>query len=152
MNYKFFWGGVFSNFHPINGDQAFTSEKIFMGLKGAAFHDLVALQNIRVASNPRDAKNAGRSVRNFSEEKWADLKVPAMMFALEIKFSACEEFRVALKESYDKNETLVEASPDDKIWGIGFRAADALANKAKWGTNLLGECLMSLRRNHFKVR
>ena len=34
MNYNFFWGGVFSNFHPINGDEAFTSEKIFMGLKG----------------------------------------------------------------------------------------------------------------------
>lgn len=150
MNYNFFWGGVFSNFHPINGDKAFTSEKIFMGLKGAAFHDIVALQNIRAATNPRDAKIAGRSVRNFSEEKWDDLKVPAMMFALEIKFSACEEFRTALEESFKKNEILVEASPDDRIWGIGFRAAEALANKAKWGTNLLGECLMSLRRNHFR--
>ena len=40
---------------------------------------------------------------------------------------------------------LVEASPYDKIWGIGFNKSNALVNKSKWGQNLLGKVLMEVR-------
>ncbi len=41
---------------------------------------------------------------------------------------------------------LVEASPFDRIWGIGFTAADAVRTpKKEWGQNLLGEALMRVR-------
>ncbi|KAI1754082.1 hypothetical protein F4782DRAFT_545423 [Xylaria castorea] len=40
---------------------------------------------------------------------------------------------------------LVEASPFDHIWGIGFGAKDAGNRRSKWGLNLLGKCLMEVR-------
>ncbi|KAJ7241005.1 hypothetical protein B0H12DRAFT_1133942 [Mycena haematopus] len=41
---------------------------------------------------------------------------------------------------------IVEASPFDKIWGIGYSEADALSGGAKWGLNLLGKALVEARR------
>ena len=41
---------------------------------------------------------------------------------------------------------IVEASPFDRIWGIGYSAKDASANKDTWGENLLGVALMNVRR------
>ena len=40
---------------------------------------------------------------------------------------------------------LVEASPFDRIWGIGFTAANAEVSKESWGLNLLGKALMEVR-------
>lgn len=145
--YLFFWDGVFSNFHPINNDQAFTSEKIFMAQKAMAFHDTEALKLISESITPRAAKKLGKTVVGFNEEKWVELREGAMMGALHIKFAACEEFREALRQS--GNLILVEASPVDKIWGIGFDEKNALENIDKWGLNLLGKCLMALRHYYY---
>ncbi|KAI0184370.1 hypothetical protein EV127DRAFT_444399 [Xylaria flabelliformis] len=40
---------------------------------------------------------------------------------------------------------LVEASPFDRIWGVGFGAKEAGKKRGKWGLNLLGKCLMDVR-------
>jgi ribA/ribD-fused uncharacterized protein len=40
---------------------------------------------------------------------------------------------------------LIEASPSDRIWGIGFGKNNAEANKERWGLNLLGKALMRVR-------
>ena len=40
---------------------------------------------------------------------------------------------------------LVEASPDDSRWGIGFDTAHALMNTASWGENRLGKLLVRVR-------
>lgn len=39
----------------------------------------------------------------------------------------------------------VQASPTDRIWGVGFGAADALENRSKWGENRLGEAIAKVR-------
>ena len=41
---------------------------------------------------------------------------------------------------------LAEASPFDKIWGIGFKAEEAMNHKSQWGQNLLGQALMKVRQ------
>jgi ribA/ribD-fused uncharacterized protein len=40
---------------------------------------------------------------------------------------------------------LAEASSLDRIWGIGFAEGNAGANRHRWGENLLGKALMSVR-------
>jgi ribA/ribD-fused uncharacterized protein len=40
---------------------------------------------------------------------------------------------------------LVEASPSDRIWGVGYVEKDAGRNRVKWGQNLLGKALMEVR-------
>lgn len=40
---------------------------------------------------------------------------------------------------------LVEASPWDRVWGVGFREKDASANRHQWGQNLLGKALEEVR-------
>lgn len=141
----FFWGGVFSNFHPIGGNEDSTSEHIFVAQKAIMFKDFYTLGRIVSADTPRKAKKFGREVVGFDEKMWEAVREPAMMLALSIKFELCPEFRQALIDSGDK--VLVEASPVDKIWGIGFREEDALANERNWGMNLLGKCLMKLRED-----
>ena len=42
--------------------------------------------------------------------------------------------------SYKEHE-IIESSPFDRIWGIGFSAEKALGNKHRWGQNLLGKML-----------
>lgn len=141
-NFVFFWGGVFSNFHPITGDND-TSEHIFMAQKAIFFRDFETLAKIVVAPRPLDAKKLGRTIVGFDEEKWKTVREEAMMLALTMKAERCPEFRQALIDSGEK--ILVEASPRDSIWGIGFAEKDAVLNKDKWGLNLLGECLMAVR-------
>ena len=45
------------------------------------------------------------------------------------------------------DKTIVEASPFDKIWGIGLHwSDDRVLDEKKWeGMNLLGKCLMQVR-------
>lgn len=43
------------------------------------------------------------------------------------------------------NSEIVEASPVDNIWGIGFSSYKAMENTDKWGQNLLGKTLMKVR-------
>ncbi len=40
---------------------------------------------------------------------------------------------------------MVEASPFDRIWGVGYDAANAESNRGNWGENLLGKALMRVR-------
>ena len=49
---------------------------------------------------------------------------------------------------------LVEASPLDRIWGIGFREKKAMemGNRERWGMNLLGNALMKVREQLVKER
>lgn len=63
------------------------------------------------------------------------------------KFTASKEkenFKSGLLATGERE--LVEASPEDRIWGIGFDAANAEANRDKWGENLLGLALMNVRK------
>ena len=145
-DYHFFWGGVFSNFHPINSD-GFTSEHLYMNAKALFFGDKESSLKILSAATPKDAKKLGRKVKNFDQKAWDDVKMTAMIISLQYKLLACPEFYRELMSTGDK--ILVEASPYDKIWGIGMKEDDPNILKTElWGENLLGKCLMIVRRDN----
>ena len=59
------------------------------------------------------------------------------------KFSQDEDLKKQLLETGHRE--LVEASPTDRIWGIGFPGDQAMAHRSEWGQNLLGRALMVVR-------
>lgn len=155
-DYVFFWGEEFSNFFPCKityqfGDKELnftSSEQMFMWLKAKTFNDTEIADAIVLAETPHMAKKLGRKVKGFSDEIWAEKRKLAMKVALRHKFSIenPELQNFILHERFD-GKTFVEASPFDKIWGIGLAENDELADdKANWkGLNLLGECLNEIR-------
>ncbi len=38
-----------------------------------------------------------------------------------------------------------QSSPEDRIWGIGYDAENAEANRSDWGLNLLGKAITKVR-------
>ena len=153
----FFWGEELSNFHSCSikynyggKDMNFTSsEQMFMWLKAKAFNDNDIAEQILLSNTPKEAKRLGRKVKNFDEEIWVEKRENAMMLALRYKFSEQNPnlFNFIMDKRFD-NKEFVEASPFDKIWGIGLSENDDMIhNKKNWkGLNLLGKCLNKIRK------
>jgi len=89
-------------------------------------------------------KSLGRQVANFSEEKWVAARERIVLEGNLLKFRQNAELQAKLLETGDK--IIVEASPRDRIWGVGFGEKNALDQKARWGQNLLGLMLTETRR------
>ena len=119
-----------------------------MEFKAARFGDFETLSEIRQSKTPREAKKLGRKVKGFNPIEWDKIKYECMMSALMFKWDMDKDFRYELSGTGDK--ILVEASTNDRIWGIGFEEQKALKNREKWGENLLGIALMQVREyaNH----
>jgi ribA/ribD-fused uncharacterized protein len=132
---------------PINSDETVTfqnCETYMMYHKAILFNDIsVAKQILLAANDPKEVKALGRKVRGFNEAKWGEKKFEIVVAANREKFGQ----HVHLKEQLLKTEgrEIIEASPMDKIWGIGFGKENALKNRYRWGKNLLGKALMQVR-------
>lgn len=129
----------------VDGVSYRTAEHWMMAGKAKLFGDEEALAKIVGATRPSDAKRIGRLVKNFDSEVWDRQKFGLVVAGNWHKFSqhgALKDFLLATGES-----VLVEASPRDRVWGIGL-AADhpAAKNPAGWkGENMLGFALMEVR-------
>ena len=125
-----------------------TSEHLFMYLKARYFKDWDTALEIIKAETPKEAKALGRKVKNFSETEWKKVRENAMFTALISRFGVDQKFQDLLLKPEWENLEFVEASPYDKIWGIGLGEMDFGAeNKSSWkGLNLLGKCLNEARR------
>jgi ribA/ribD-fused uncharacterized protein len=84
-------------------------------------------------------------VRGFDEEIWTRERFGIVVEGSVHKFAADEELRAFLLGTGER--VLVEASPVDRVWGIGLAADDAAAeDPERWrGPNLLGFALMAAR-------
>jgi ribA/ribD-fused uncharacterized protein len=154
-DYHLFWGGFCSQWasSPFNANGMYfaTAEHWMMIQKALLFEDNEQLQNILADSNPRNAKNYGRRVKNFDPEVWEEVKYDIVLQGNLHKFAEKNIkgedniFRQQLLETGDK--IIVEASPYDKIWGIGLHSDHRDACKPlNWkGQNLLGFALMEVR-------
>lgn len=159
VKYVFFWGhkkpneGVsktcFSQWYEANfeidGVIYQTAEHYMMAEKARLFGDTKAEQKIISASNPGEAKKLGRSVLGFDDNLWLENRFSIVVNANVAKFSQNAELKSYLLGTGSR--VLVEASPVDKIWGIGLAVNDAgFENPNLWkGENLLGFALMEVR-------
>jgi len=118
-----------------------------MAEKARLFNDKQALEKILAANDPAEAKDLGRTVKGYKEDLWKKHRVDIVVRGNQAKFSQNEKLKAFLKTTGDA--VLVEASPHDKIWGIGLEQSHTDAgNPAKWrGLNLLGFGLMEVRMN-----
>ncbi len=122
-----------------------TAEHWMMAGKARLFGDDEMLAAILEAEDPGKAKALGRKVRGYDDAAWAEARAALVTEGNVEKFGQ----NPALKQYLLKTgrDVLVEASPRDRIWGIGMGASNEDArNPLKWrGTNLLGFALMEAR-------
>ncbi|MCB9765483.1 MAG: NADAR family protein [Alphaproteobacteria bacterium] len=129
----------------VDGVAYATAEHFMMAGKARLFGDDEMLARILEAPSPAAAKKLGRKVRGFDEETWKAHRFDIVRDASAAKFGQDPGLRDYLLGTGDK--VLVEASPYDRIWGIGLKAADPrAADPRTWqGQNLLGFALMEAR-------
>ncbi|MFE1800913.1 NADAR family protein [Streptomyces sp. NPDC059517] len=122
-----------------------TAEHWMMARKARLFGDAEAERRALDASNPALAKKAGRLVRGFDESVWERERFDIVVEGSVRKFASDEALRGFLLGTGER--VLVEASPVDRVWGIGLSADDARASDpTHWqGPNLLGFALMRAR-------
>ena len=137
-----------SNWYPAkfvdeNGNQFYHSEQYMMYQKAILFKDLQKAKEILETESPKIAKQKGRQVKNFVKEVW-DANARDIVFkGCLLKFSQNEDMKSYLLST--GNRHLAEASPFDRIWGIGIGLKKASDGHEWRGRNWLGECLMKVR-------
>ncbi|MEX3713471.1 NADAR family protein [Cytobacillus horneckiae] len=107
--------------------------------------DTTAAKIMNTPYNPREYKALGRQVKPFNAQLWnANCKEIVKQGNL-LKFQQNPTLATSLKNT--AGTTLVEASPYDKIWGIGLSEDDPRAkSRNTWlGKNYLGEILTEVR-------
>ncbi len=159
LKYVYFWGhrpskdgsvtkSIFSQWWEesfvVDGINYASAEHWMMAKKAELF-DSSMIEEIIQASSPALAKKLGRKVKNFDPVIWENQKYDIVKVGNFHKFNQHEKMKKFLLQTQDR--ILVEASPFDKIWGIGMVQDDPrAAYPQKWdGENLLGFALMEVR-------
>lgn len=126
-----------------------TAEHYMMAEKARTFGDDAALKLILDAKSPDEVKKIGRRVKNFDVEVWSGRSVEVVLQGNIAKFSQNKRLGKWLESTGSK--VLVEASPEDPIWGIGLHRDDPRSSDPTFwpGKNLLGFAIMTARDQLF---
>ena len=160
LDFVFFWGhqpprggGVgpscLSQWWPspfsVDGVAYATAEHFMMAAKARLFADAEVEAQVLAAPTPKAAKALGRQVAGFRSATWERERAGVVVRGNLAKFGQHTELRRYLLGTGDA--VLVEASPVDRIWGIGMAEDDPRARRPReWeGLNLLGFALMEVR-------
>jgi len=135
-------GGAISGALPGSAEPERSATDL-MARKAALFGDEVTRQAILAARTPGECKALGRRVSPYDDARWAEERFGVALDMLRLKFGQNARLRAALLATGEAE--LVEAAPDDRIWGIGFSEQDAPGARQAWGENLLGHALMAVR-------
>jgi ribA/ribD-fused uncharacterized protein len=147
--FVFFWNGWPSQWHPaaftLDGVTYTCAEQLMMAEKARLFGDAETCARILATASPREHKALGRAVKGFDADRWTAACRDVVHRGNLAKFGQNADLAALLLATGDK--TLVEASPTDRVWGIGLAADDPRAtDRAAWrGKNWLGEALMRVR-------
>jgi ribA/ribD-fused uncharacterized protein len=160
VNYLFFWshrpnsdGKIgrtclsqwFEASFDVDGIRYHTAEHYMMAAKARLFDDRIILAEILAATHPRQVQKLGQKIQNFQEEVWFTHRFQIVIDGNIAKFRQNQQLKEFILST--QPQVLVEASPDDRIWGIGLAADNPnIENPYYWqGTNLLGFALMEAR-------
>ncbi|CAM5588696.1 MULTISPECIES: NADAR family protein [Streptomyces] len=160
VKYLPFWGhaprrdgqlgaGCLSQWWPspftVGGIRYATAEHWMMAGKARLFGDAEAECRALAAATPAEAKIAGRLVRDFDERTWTEARFALVTEGSTHKFGSDPALRNFLLGTGER--VLVEASPLDRIWGVGLpRDDERTGDPERWpGLNLLGFALMAAR-------
>ncbi len=147
--FTFFWRGPFSQWwkSPFEYDNMlFThAEQWMMYQKALLFGDEETAELIMKADHPREQQALGRKVKGFNQEDWNANARNIVYLGNKMKYEQSPKLWLKLKETV--GTTLVEASPYDCVWGIGWTEDNpkALSRDTWRGTNWLGECVTRVR-------
>jgi len=148
----FFWKSTspLSNWHPSPfideyGNKFPTNEHYMMWRKAILFKDTEIAELILKQPDPKTVKSLGRRVHNFDSVIWNQHAQDIVYEGCMLKFTQNTHIIPYILKT--KDSLIAEASPYDKIWGIGLNMYDAAHTPQKnWpGTNLLGIVLMKVR-------
>ena len=114
-------------------------------MKALTFNDQENYEAIMATTSPREQKEFGRNVKNFNTDKWNEVCREYVYQGNLAKFTQNPSLKLELLKTEDRE--IVEASPYDKIWGIGMDVSHRnIEDKSKWlGKNWLGEAIMRVR-------
>ncbi|WP_436531342.1 NADAR family protein [Actinoplanes sp. HUAS TT8] len=160
LKYVYFWGhtpsrdgGVsascLSQWSPegftVDGRRFASAEHYMMWRKADLFGDTASAGSILAAGHPRDAKMLGGRVTPFDQRVWEANRFEIVVAGNLAKFRQNPELGAFLAGTGER--VLVEASPMDRIWGVGLTRDDPrVTDPAQWrGLNLLGFALMEVR-------
>jgi ribA/ribD-fused uncharacterized protein len=129
----------------VNGVQYTSAEQYMMHQKALLFNDQNNADKIMKTRSASVQKKLGRQVAGFNQTIWESECQRIVYEGNRAKFTQNEDLLAALLAT--RGTTLVEASPDDRIWGVGLAEEDPrIRNRKTWrGTNWLGEILTRLR-------
>lgn len=131
----------------IDGVSYNCAEQWIMACKARACGDDAVLAQIMSSQSPRKQKGLGRSLDPKAVQRSWRLqdKMAAQLAGARAKFQQNEALVLKLLRTGQK--AIAEASPSDRVFGIGLAPSDPLAqDPSSWkGTNLLGKALMSVR-------
>lgn len=148
-NLYLFYGGFLSQWYHsnfvIDGVWFSTCEQYMMYKKSLMFRDYEMCIKIMATDDPSEQKAYGRMVKNFNKELWEKYAKKIIYDGNYAKFTQDPKLLKELMAT--GNKELVEASPTDRIYGVGLSASDPrIWDKNKWqGTNWLGIAITNVR-------
>ena len=124
-----------------------STEKAFMFIKAKMFGDEAIAMQILITENPNECRKLGRMVKNYDEKVWDACRVQVFYDLNKAKYIQDGYLRRLLLDPKYDNKIFVEASPIDKIWGVGLDEKDPLIDDERnWkGENNLGKIITQIR-------
>ena len=128
----------------------FCTEQAFMWAKAKYFGDEEIAEKLLTEhdNNPMVCKQFGRLVKNYDDKMWNLVRYSFMLDVNMCKYQQDEKLKAKLLDPKFDGKTFVEASPTDRIWGIGLgEACPDVDDETKWqGKNLLGKVITQCRK------
>ncbi|KAF2765707.1 DUF1768-domain-containing protein [Teratosphaeria nubilosa] len=130
----------------VDGVTYLTAEMWMMIQKAKLFGDEEIAKRMMETTVPKEHQVLGRQAKGFDRKKWDEHKGRIVEEGNFHKFTKCKAKPQMLQWLLQTGEReLVEASPTDRIWGVGFDAANAEEHRDEWGENRLGKAIMNVR-------